>query len=278
MLKSFTQSERSTIFFGIGASLAALTGLYIVNSRLKTSQVGPSIHPDGEPKSTKTKMLENGATILQSKNAIYGHNIYLVAFHPMADDPCHQMEAHHYCKQVNEDFAQCLLFDGNTSEANLTGLEYIISEKLFNQLPTEEKKFWHPHNFEIFSGMLVAPGLPSIVEKELLKTKLNSYGKTFHTWRAKCWEGDKPYLDTLPKGDAILAWSFNHNGEIKPNMVPTRDQNMRIDTLKKSEERQDLLDYAHPQEGVNKLLKHFPVEKIDNIPGVMDAEEEKRPK
>ncbi len=28
------------------------------------------------------------------------------------------MEAHLYCNQVNEDFAQCVLFDGNTKQAN----------------------------------------------------------------------------------------------------------------------------------------------------------------
>jgi len=51
------------------------------------------------------------------------------SFHPMKQEPAHQMEAHHFCKQVNEDFAQCVLFDGNTSAANMTGVEYIISEK-----------------------------------------------------------------------------------------------------------------------------------------------------
>ena len=84
----------------------------------------------------------------------------------MHDDPCHQMEAHHYCKKLNEDFSQCLLYDGNTKNANLTGIEYIISEKLFQSLTPEESKYWHPHNYEILSGQLVAPGLPSPIEKQ----------------------------------------------------------------------------------------------------------------
>lgn len=53
-------------------------------------------------------------------------NVYLVGLHPMKDHPEHQMEAHHFCRQVNEDFAQCTLFDGNTKDANLNGIEYII--------------------------------------------------------------------------------------------------------------------------------------------------------
>ena len=50
---------------------------------------------------------------------MHGFDIYLVGFHPMKDDPEMQMEAHHYCHQVNEDFAQCMLFDGNTAKANM---------------------------------------------------------------------------------------------------------------------------------------------------------------
>ncbi len=59
---------------------------------------------------------------------------------------------------MNEDFAQCVLFDGNTAEANLHGLEYIISEKVYDTLPPVEQSYWHPHNYEILSGQLVAPG------------------------------------------------------------------------------------------------------------------------
>ena len=212
-------------------------------------QIKPDIKPEGSPKQMSTMMLEMGSKILQRNDPLSGHHMYLVGFHPMKETPCHQMEAHHFCKQVNEDFAECLIFDSSTSNANLTGIEYIISEKLFTQLPQEERGYWHPHNFEILSGQLVAPGLPKIAEKMLLKQKMNSYGKTFHTWRARCWEDEKPFLDTLPLGPAILAWSFNHDGEVKPEMVKSRDQNLDVDTEKNKQDRRDLAKYAHPQEG-----------------------------
>ena len=51
-----------------------------------------------------------------------------------------QMEAHHYCNQVNEDFAQCVLFDGNTADSRLMGVEYIISAKLYSTLPASESR------------------------------------------------------------------------------------------------------------------------------------------
>ncbi|MCV5950931.1 OBAP family protein, partial [Escherichia coli] len=81
----------------------------------------------------------------------------------------------------------------------------------YDRLPEEERPYWHPHNYEILSGELVAPGLPSIAENELMKKKINSYGKTFHVWRSNCWQGDKRYIDSLPLGPVYHAWSFNHD-------------------------------------------------------------------
>ena len=131
----------------------------------------PTATPTGESKSGKTKILETGAKLLQSNAPVKGFDIYLVGFHPMKDHPELQMEAHHYCHQVNEDFAQCVLFDSNTKKANMNGVEYIISEKLFETLPAEEKRYWHPHNGEILSGQLMAPGIPKMAEKSLMKSK-----------------------------------------------------------------------------------------------------------
>jgi hypothetical protein len=62
---------------------------------------------------------------------------------------------------MNEDFAQCVLFDGNTSDARMNGIEYIISARVFNNLTAAERKYWHPHDYEILSGELIAPGLPA---------------------------------------------------------------------------------------------------------------------
>jgi len=182
-------------------------------------------------------------------------SVYLVGFHPMKDDPKIQVEAHHYCNQVNEDFAQCALFDGNTEGANLNGIEYIISEKLFESLPAKERQYWHPHNFEILSGQLVAPGLPDALERQLMGQKMNSYGKTWHVWMTGH-EG-KPG-DQLPLGPAHLAWSFNADGEIQPGMLERRDQKLGINTGEKRNQRADLKNQARPQNGVDALKKVFP--------------------
>jgi hypothetical protein len=217
--------------------------------------IRPQTQPAGEPTTATTKALEAGAKALQTSAPLGQMNVYLVGFHPMKDDPSHQMEAHHFCNQVNEDFAQCVLFDGNTKNANLDGIEYIISETLYQTLPAGERRYWHPHNYEILSGELVAPGIPDAAEHELMKKKVNSYGKTFHTWNSDPFGGKG---DKLPLGTPMLAWSFNHDGEVAPGLVERRDRAMDVDTAKERRDRADLAKLAHPQDGVNALRRAFP--------------------
>src|SRR5687768_4828261 len=256
-----------------GAITAALPPAHAQGPEMASPASASASAPAGEPKSAKTRLLEAGARLLQGTPPLEGFDIYLVGFHPMKDHPENQMEAHHYCRQVNEDFAQCMLFDGGTKNARLNGIEYIISEKLFATLPREEKKYWHPHNGEILSGQLVAPSLPQVAEKALMRDKMNSYGKTWHVWNTG-FHGSKagdalPGGDALPLGDPMLAWSFNRDGEARPGLVEDRDRKMNIDSAKIRKERADLREFAHPQSGVDDLKGKFNRPARD-IPGVTD--------
>src|SRR5690606_22868754 len=85
-------------------------GKRIVAGSLFTALVGctgfgptnPATEVEGRDKSAKTNVLEAGAAVLQPDGPLEPMTIYLVGFHPMKDDPSHQMEAHHFCTQVNE--------------------------------------------------------------------------------------------------------------------------------------------------------------------------------
>ena len=180
---------------------------------------------------------------------------YMVGFHPMKAEPQVAVEAHHYCTQVNSEFAHCTIFDGNSTNANLVGIEYIVSERIFDSFGEGEREYWHPHNYEILSGMLVMPGLPAPMEKEMLAGKMNSYGKTWHTWQSGSLLA--PGVP-LPLEEAMLAWSYNADGEIAPAMLAERDRRMGIDTAKERADRADLVDLAHPQWGVDALAPSFP--------------------
>ena len=226
----------------------------------------PKTAPVGDPKSAKVRTLEAGAKMLQSNSPVKGFDIYLVGFHPMKDHPEQQMEAHHYCHQMNQDFAQCVLFDSNAKAANMNGVEYIISEKLFESLPEAERKYWHPHNGEILSGQLMAPGIPKVAEKSLMKSKMNSYGKTWHVWNTGH-AGHAP--DTLPLGEPMLAWSFNRDGEEIPGLIEKRDKKMGLNTEQTRKSRADLQQLARPQSGVDNQKGKFG-RPAQDIPGVVD--------
>jgi hypothetical protein len=219
----------------------------------------------GVDRTAKTAVLETGANLLQAKAPVEEIAMYLNGFHVSKDDPTMQMEAHHYCNQVNEDLAQCVLFDGNTAEARMIGIEYIISEKLYDTLPAEEKAYWHPHNYEILSGQLRMPGLPHLAEKQALEGKMNSYGKTWHTWMTGLHH--QP-ADPLPVGPPHLQWSFNKDGEDLPGMVSSRDERFGFDTADERQNRQDLTALAKPQGGVDAMAAFFPDAKP--IQGVTD--------
>lgn len=240
------------------ASLGATTLLASVltaacgggNTPPQSGETGP-----GADRTAKTAALETGANLMQAKAPVEKIAMYLNGFHVSKDDPKMQMEAHHYCNQANEDLAQCVLFDGNTAEARLMGIEYIISEKLYSTLPTEEKAYWHPHNYEVLSGQLRMPGLPDAAEKEALKGKINSYGKTWHTWMTGM---HNQKADPLPFGPPHLQWSFNRDGEANPQLSETRDRRMNLDSMKARQEREDLVPLARPQGGVDAMLDAFP--------------------
>jgi len=246
-------------------SMLAAAGTGVVMTVRKSQSSAPQ-GVAGSRKGIITHTLEAGARALQKSAPLNRFNIYLVGFHPMKDDPQHQMEAHHYCHQMNEDFAQCILFDGNGPEARLTGIEYIVSEKLFDSFPKEEKQYWHPHNYEILSGQLVAPAIPEIAEHELMLLKMNSYGKTWHVWDTSGRSGPAD----IPLGPPMLAWSFNHDGEADEEMLVSRDRRLGVSTAEKRRHRQDLVRLAHPQCGIAQLRGRFS-RPTEPIAGVVDA-------
>jgi uncharacterized protein DUF1264 len=225
------------------------------------------VTPAGEGRSLWRQALEAGAAVLQDMTPLKDFDIYVAGMHCAKHEPGMQMEAHHFCRQVNQDFIQCTLFDGNTRDANLIGIEYIISERLFETLPPDERAYWHPHNYEILSGQLVAPGLPEVAERAFLAQLMNSYGKTWHTWHTGRHDGEPG--DRLPLGDPKLMWSFNRDGEAEESLKQDFQRAIGIEEADRRSKRRGLTEKAHPQEGVDTMAGEF----TDTRPlrGVVDA-------
>ena len=187
----------------------------------------------GAEKSAKTKVLEAGADILQGKAPLRQLDIYLDGFHFYSGNMQGQMEAHHFCQKLNEDVTQCVIYDGNGAGAKIMGIEYIVSRRLFEKLPAEEKKLWHSHSYEVKSGTLVAPGLPDVAEHELMEQIVSTYGKTLHTWHT---DRDKE----LPYGAPQLMMGFTQDGQADTTMVARRDQRLNISSREKRRQRADI--------------------------------------
>lgn len=253
---------RTRLLLG-GAAAIALASAARATYRALATGAAP-----GRRKRLATLGLELGSRLLQRRGPLDNFHLYLVGFHPMRDDPRAQIEAHHYCRIIDEDLVQCIMFDGSGPDARLIGVEYIVSERLYAELPADERARWHPHNYEILSGELVAPGLPPAIEKLLMRRLLNGYGKTWHTWMTS---GTGAH-HSLPTGAPCLAWSFNRDREIDPALAHRRDARLGVSTDARRLQRATLAAHAHPQHGVDVLAGRFAGELGGRPDGVAEAE------
>lgn len=164
----------------------------------------------------------------KAKHPLERKHAHICAFHLGVDDPKLQMEVTHYCTALGDGVFQCILYDSPEKNAKLIGVEYVISEEKFGQLPKEEAKLWHPHKREIDEGLLTIHEVTKSCEETLLKALYSSWGKTWHTW---------PDVTTpIPMGKPILMWSVGLTDTVDPKLVKKRDAKYKLDVeeVKKS--------------------------------------------
>lgn len=187
----------------------------------------------GDEKSTKDKVLNTGADLLQDKSPLRKFDAYLDGFHFYNGNINAQMEAHHYVNQLNEDVYQAIIFDGNEDHPKIMGVEYIITAKLFKTLSEEEKKLWHSHVHEVKSGTLIAPGIPEVAEYELMEKLVNTYGKTIHTWHTD-------QERTLPVGSPMIMMGFTKDGQIHKELLDARDKRFKVSSAENRKKRANI--------------------------------------
>jgi len=194
--------------------------------------------PGPEP-SVKDKVLETGAGATQSFAPVKAICAHLNAFHVYVEDPSRSVEANHYCTHLSADVRQCLIYDAPTNPARLIGVEYMITKRLYEKLPAEERKLWHSHEYEVKSGMLILPNptIPdkvwTVAETEEMKEVVGLYGKTFHFWQVD--RGDE-----LPLGMPVLMGSFTSDEQVPWEKVKERDERFGVETEKKREARKGI--------------------------------------
>lgn len=128
--------------------------------------------------------------------------------HLMKDDPTESRIAYHFCKSVHPELNQCVLYDGTGPDARLIGIEYLVSDAIYQSMPDDEKLYWHDHKFEVDSGLLKSLTQSGNEEAATLAQVRTMWGKVYHTW-----VDGKSY----PRGPARLFWSVTGN---KPFELP----------------------------------------------------------
>ena len=118
--------------------------------------------------------------------------------HLLKDLPEHPQVAYHYCKTLNDDVSQCVLYDGTGPDARLIGIEYLVSDAHYQNMPPEEKVYWHDHKYEVDSGLLKSLTQTGADEEKAMKAVRTLWGKVFHTWATG---------KTYPTGPPRLFWA-----------------------------------------------------------------------
>jgi hypothetical protein len=172
-----------------------------------------------------------------------GQHMHFCGIHTAKSNPKFLLTTQHYCaghsRTGHDDMFQCVLFDGTGANAKLLGVEYVISDAAYRALPDDEKKYWHPHTYEVLGGGLVAPGMPEADEKKFMKALLTTWGKAWHTW---------PDPKTpVPLGEPLLIWSLGGDGQCDEAVVAARDKQFGVDTAAIRARRSQELGLPVPQ-------------------------------
>ncbi|MDH3204899.1 MAG: DUF1264 domain-containing protein [Nitrosopumilus sp.] len=107
-----------------------------------------------------------------------------------------QTIVHHHCKAYDDNTATCLLFPyGMTDQDKPYGIEYVITTDQYQELPEDEKPYWHYHKTEFPRA---DAAFPELSDEELAKIQPvldETYGKVYYFWN---------YGDTYPMGEPYI--------------------------------------------------------------------------
>jgi hypothetical protein len=106
---------------------------------------------------------------------------YAIAKKHIYDAPL--LDVHFYCSSISGGImATCLLFDGNSTNATLIGIEYIISSEQYTSLPEREKPNWTPVAQEEEEAEVRYPNLSPQQLQQLSEQFKDAYVKLIITW------------------------------------------------------------------------------------------------
>lgn len=166
-------------------------------------------------------------------------HLHFCGIHVAKKNPKFQLITQHYCSPINDQMHQCLLYDSSEKNARLLGVEYLITDKLYRDLPDGEKKYWHPHTYEVLAGGLIGPSMTADDEMKFMKYILTTWGKTWHTWP----DPKSP----VPMGEPLLMWSLMGDNQVDKQVLAQRDREFKVSAEKLRATRTTEIGFEAPQ-------------------------------
>jgi len=176
----------------------------------------------GNSKTIKTLGGEATSSAIQNFDPTLGFNTSVCEILFPGGDMKRPIKAYRYIRYLNDDTAQSVIYDGDSKDSRLIGVEFHITEKLYDKLPADEKRLWHSHAYEVKTGALTAPRLPEAAEREFMKQLVFTYGKAWSFW-----ETDKGHV--LPLGVPQLMVSATDHGQIPSSCLSADKMKSRED-------------------------------------------------
>eukprot|EP00898_Chlorokybus_atmophyticus_P003127 jgi/Chlat1/3815/Chrsp26S04050 len=217
----------------------------------------------GAPQSFTTTVTERAAAISSSFKPINRIDLHLCSYPFHADDMTRQIEVHHYCTQLTEDFWQCAFYDSDKKNSRLIGVEYIVSSKVFKDLPEEEKPLWHTHAYEVKGGTMFMPSsapeaLVKPAEDEVMRRMVDTYGKVWLTWQFD--RGDK-----IPLGVPSRMMSITGPGQLSPELEKRMQREYGVCSMGLTEARKHIEAPValHPAADAWQKGKSFKLEPVE---------------
>jgi hypothetical protein len=124
-------------------------------------------------------MPANATKPVDGYDAPQGH---MNAVRHIFDDP--SLRVDHYCKPNDKIAMVCQLYDGDSANATLIGVEYMVTQEQYDSLPDREKPYWHAHRVE-FRPDRADPMMPELSAEEAkveMARLAPTWGKVIITW------------------------------------------------------------------------------------------------
>uniref|UniRef100_A0A0D9YEH4 Uncharacterized protein n=1 Tax=Oryza glumipatula TaxID=40148 RepID=A0A0D9YEH4_9ORYZ len=189
------------------------------------SGTSTSVPPLGRATTVSSQLLDMGAQAVQALKPVRQMKQHACSFALYAHDLSRQVEVHHFVSRLNQDVLQCAVYDSDKPSARLIGVEYIVSDAIFESLPPEEQKLWHSHAYEVKAGLWTDVGVPEPLQSSEMARMAKTYGKLWCTWQV-----DRG--DALPLGAPALMVSPQavEPGRVRAELVHGRDERYKIDS------------------------------------------------